>query len=276
MVRSPYPPATWRLLVDGPGDGATNMAVDEAILLAVIEGASPPTLRFYGWSPACLSLGRNQPLDDVDRAACRAADVDVVRRATGGRAILHCDELTYALALCQDDPRATGDVVESYRRLSAGLLAGMQALGVAAVQARGHRKPDGELSPVCFETPSDYEITASGRKLIGSAQWRSQGGVLQHGTLPLQGDLSRVIDCLAFTAAERLDQRRRLRAAATTLAEVLGRVLPFERVAEALSEGFARTLNLSLIPGALTAAERARADDLRRERYAAAEWTART
>ena len=278
-----YPPATWRLIIDGEADiyqaqrdGASNMAVDEAILQAVIEGASPPTLRFYAWSPPCLSLGRNQPAAEADRDACQAAGVDLVRRPTGGRAILHTDELTYALALPQDDPRATGDVVASYRRLSEGLLAGLQQLGVAAVQAVGPRLPAAELHAVCFETPSNYEIVVDGRKLVGSAQWRSRGGVLQHGSLPLHGDLTRVVDYLTFSDEEREIRRRSLQGRALTLEAATGHALPFSQVAEALAAGFAEALNLTLTPGALTDQERAWAARLRRERYADPAWTARS
>jgi lipoate-protein ligase A len=201
--------------------------------------------------------------------------VDVVRRPTGGRAILHTDELTYSLALLQSDPRATGEVLESYRRLSAGLLAGLRRLQVDAVQAVGQRKPVADLTAVCFETPSDYEITAGGRKLVGSAQWRGRGGVLQHGTLPLYGDLARIVDCLAFSAAEREAQRRALHQRAVTLAEALGRALPFAEVAQALAAGFAEALNVALVPGELSDRERARAAELRRSRYANPEWSAR-
>jgi lipoate-protein ligase A len=271
-----YVSATWRLLVDGEADGATNMAVDEAILAAVREGLSLPTLRFYAWSPPCLSLGRNQPLADADLAACRAAGVDVVRRPTGGRAILHTDELTYSVALLQSDPRATGDVVESYRRLSEGLLAGLHRLEVDAVPAMGQRKPAADLTAVCFETPSDYEITAGGRKLVGSAQWRGRGGVLQHGSLPLCGDLARIVDYLALSAAEREVQRRTLYRRAVTLAEALGCSLPFATVAQSLAEGFAQALNVTLMPGELSAPERALAAELRRSRYASPGWSART
>jgi lipoate-protein ligase A len=269
-------PVAWRLVVDAEADGATNMAVDEAILSGVREGDSPPTLRFFAWSPPCLSLGRNQPLADVDLAACRAAGVDIVRRPTGGRAILHVDELTYSVALLQTDPRAAGGILESYRHLSQGLLAGLRRLGVPAVQAVGQRKPAADLTAVCFETPSDYEITAGGHKLVGSAQWRSQGGVLQHGTLPLDGDITRIVACLALSDAEREAQRRDLRTRATTLAESLGRTVPFALVAQALADGFAEALDLTLIPGELTARERALAADLRSTRYAAPDWTGRT
>jgi lipoate-protein ligase A len=270
-----YALADWRLIVDDHADGATNMAVDAAILDTVIDGASPPTLRFYAWSPPCLSLGRNQPLADVDLEVCRALGVDVVRRPTGGRAILHTDELTYSVALIQTDPRATGDVVESYRRLSEGLQAGLRCLGVDVVQAAGQNKPATELTAVCFETASDCEITAGGRKLVGSAQWRARGGVLQHGSLPLCGDLTRIADVLSVPDAQRAEQRRAVRARATTLEDALGRSVAFSAAARALAEGFARALDVNLVPGGLTARERDLAAKLRQSRYAATEWLTR-
>lgn len=269
-----YAPTPWRLILHGAQDGATNMAIDEAILSALIEGSSPPTLRFYAWSPPCLSLGRNQPFDEVDLAACRAHGVDVVRRPTGGRAILHTDELTYSLALLQSDPRATGDVLDSYRRLSEGLMAGLLPLGVGVVQVTGRRTAGLAPTPVCFEMPSKYEIAVDGRKLVGSAQWRVKGGVLQHGSLPLHGDLGRIVDYLQFENGQRPAQRTLVRARALTLAEALGRVLTWEEAAQALAGGFSRALRLELVPGDLTGRERSMAADLRRERYGAEGWTA--
>jgi lipoate-protein ligase A len=270
-----YPRAAWRLIVDGEADGATNMAVDEAILNSVVEGAGLPTLRFYAWSPPCLSLGRSQKLAEADLAACRAAGVDVVRRPTGGRSILHTDELTYSVSLLQTDPRAQGGIVEGYRRLSEGLLAGLRRLGVAAIQAEGRRPPGSDSTAVCFETPADYEITVGGRKLVGSAQWRARGGVLQHGTLPLCGDLARIVGYLAFSAAEREAQRRRLHHKALTLEEATGVVQPFHLVARALAEGFAEALNLTLAPGELARRERALSAEIRAGVYAHPDWTAR-
>lgn len=272
---SSYPHATWRLIVDGEAGGATNMAADEAILNGVIDGTSPPTLRFYAWYPPCLSLGRSQRLAEADLAACRAAGVDIVRRPTGGRAILHTDELTYSVSLLQTDPRTKGGIVDGYRRLSEGFLAGLHSLGVDATQAAGQRTPASETTAVCFETPSDYEITVAGRKLVGSAQWRARGGVLQHGTLPLCGDLARIVDYLVFSDPERSAQRRRLHLKALTMEEALGAVLPFDRVAQALAEGFAQALNLTLVPGELTPQERALSDLIRHKVYANPDWTAR-
>jgi len=272
---STYSPATWRLVVHGAADGAYNMAVDEAIMSAVREETSPPTLRFYAWSPPCLSLGRNQPLADVDLEACQEAGIDVIRRPTGGRAILHTDELTYSVALSQSDPRATGDVVESYRRLGEGLLAGLRMLEVDAIQAVGQQKPARELSAVCFETPSDYEITVGGRKLIGSAQWRARGAVLQHGTLPLRGKIERIVDYLTLAASERVAQRKALGYRAVTLQGVLGQELPFEQVAESLAAGFGQALNVRWEAGQLTDREIDLAASLLDSQYEDPAWLGR-
>ena len=108
---------TWRLLSTGFADGPTNMAVDETIMESVGEGMAAPTLRFYGWHPPCISIGYAQRLEkEIDLEKCREDGIQWVRRPTGGRAILHTDELTYSLALAADDPRVRGGVMESYRR----------------------------------------------------------------------------------------------------------------------------------------------------------------
>ena len=269
-----YPRATWRLIVDGEADGPSNMAVDEAILRAVAGGSQPPTLRFYGWSPPCLSLGRNQPLADADLTACRAAGIDVVRRPSGGQAVLHADELTYSVVLMQTDPRSEGGVLEAYRRISDGLLLGLAALQVAAIQAIGQRGEDHATTPICFETPSEYEVTVGGRKLVGSAQWRSRGGVLQHGSLPLTGDLTRIVQYVVMEEAEREEKRRGLLGRLVTLEEAAGCRFSFEDGVEALAAGLARTLNLDLVREELSEEERASAWSLRQSRYTARDWTA--
>jgi len=203
-----YPLATWRLLNTGPADGAANMAIDEAILTAVAEGKSPPTLRFFAWEPPCLSIGYSQAADDVDITKCQQAGVNVVRRPTGGRAILHTDELTCSIVASQGEPRVAGGVVESYRRLSAGLVRGLRFLGVDVAQAEaGHGTvapigQDADVSAACFDAPSAYEVTAGGKKLVGSAQVRRRGAVLQHGSLLLQGDITRICRYLVVPSEE--------------------------------------------------------------------------
>lgn len=266
--REGYLRATWRLLRSPGADGATNMAVDEAILRTVASGEAPPTLRLYAWDPPALSLGRGQPEDDVDREAVEAAGYDLVRRPTGGRAILHIDELTYGVTAPEREPRVAGGVVESYRRLSAGLVRGLVLLGVDEIVADERAENRGSEGPVCFEVPSDYEITVGGRKLVGSAQMRAKGGVLQHGAVPLYGDIARICPLLSGHPSP-----ARVRARATTVARAVDRHVGWEEAAEAVAEGFAEALNLRLEPGELTDGERAQAQELRAEKYATAEWT---
>ncbi|MBE7553292.1 MAG: lipoate--protein ligase family protein [Anaerolineales bacterium] len=279
LLPSSYPPATWRLLITAPLDGATNMAIDEAILHALADGHGTPTLRFFQWGPPCLSLGYNQHWREVDEAACQRLGYTWTRRPTGGKAILHTDEVTYSLIIPQDDPRIQGGIVESYRLLSLGLLRGLEKLGVQATQATGD---DGAADtraarggPVCFDTPSRYEITWQGKKLIGSAQLRRRKIVLQHGTLPLTGDLNRILEALTFTPEEREVQAELLPRRATTLEQVTGRALAYEQVMAALIEGFAEELNLTLPEMPLTEQEQALADKLRAEQYAHDSWNKR-
>ncbi len=265
------------------------MAVDEAILLTVAEGNAPPTLRFFGWTPPCLSLGYAQPVADVDLDRLRARGWDLVRRPTGGRAILHTDELTYSVVAPMTEPRVAGGVVESYRRLSAGLMRGLEILGLTVHADKSEKiqvsnskiqTPNHPITsspnPVCFEVPSNYEITAGGKKLLGSAQVRKRGVVLQHGTLPLTGDIARICEALRFDSDdERQRAAARVRQRAATVLEVLGREVSWERAAAGMAQGFAEALNLRLEAGALSAREAKLAVKLREEKYAAEAWNKR-
>jgi lipoate-protein ligase A len=271
----------WRLIVDeAPRSGAANMAIDQAIAEACAAGTSITTLRFYAWHPPAVSLGRHQASADVDRAVAEALGYEIVRRPTGGRAILHTDELTYSVAGSDQDPHLTGGVMDSYLHLSEALVASLHLLEVQDVEkAGGHVRTPRDVSAACFETPSAYEIVAGGRKLIGSAQSRRAGYVLQHGSLPLVGDITRLIDALALPAEERQALRQELAARACTLAQALAVPednwrLSFAHVAQMMQNGFQQTLNISLQAALLTAAELRRAAELIREQYANPEWTA--
>ena len=271
-----FAPATWRLLDTGGADGPTNMAVDEAILTAVSNGESLPTLRFYGWEPACLSLGRAQSIHEADEAACRARGWHIVRRATGGRAILHLDELTYSVAAPQTEPRVAGGIQPSYERLSRALVAGLRLLGVETDRAPElPSSPKNVSGPICFDTPARYEITFRGRKLIGSAQMRRKGVMLQHGTLPLSGDVTRIVAALALGTAEREAARTELRTQAVTLAEVLGREVGLNTAVFFMRQGFMQALNLTLVKSDLSPAEKQHAAELRATKYAHDDWNRR-
>ncbi len=267
-------PATWRLINTGVSDGAANMAIDEAIMRSVAEGRSPPTLRFYGWDPPCVSVGYSQSVrKEIDLDRCRERGYTLVRRPTGGRAILHIDELTYSVVAPQGEARVAGDIITSYRRLSLGLVEGLRTLHGGVVQADRMDSDGGlEKSAACFDVPSHYEVTAYGRKLVGSAQVRRNGVVLQHGALPLEGDVSRLVDVLALQEPDRVALRGKLLERAIALDEVVGRVVPFDEAAEALAQGFRSALNLEFTLGKLSSFEREAAEGLM-SRYTGDEWT---
>jgi lipoate-protein ligase A len=268
---------TWRLIMHGAQDGATNMALDQAIMEAVAQGCVPPTLRFYSWQPACLSLGYTQPVSDVDRERLVRQGWHLVRRLTGGRAILHADELTYSIALDADDPLVAGGIVESYRRLSSALLNGLHSLGAFANADKRAQRTQQSKGPVCFETPSHYEITFGTQKLIGSAQVRKFGAVLQHGTLPLTNDITRICDALVFSDdGSREAVRIRVRERATTLEAVLDHTVSWEQAAQAMTMAFQDTFGLEFIAAdEVTREEQERASELRATQYATEEWNER-
>lgn len=181
--------ANWRLLFDQPSHAAWNMAADEAMLVALSNGEILPTLRFYGWNPPAVSIGYFQKLNtEIDIAACAEQGIDVVRRLTGGRAVLHEAELTYSLVVREDTPNIPTSVTESYLFFSRAIVAGLQQLGVTAQMQQPEpqrRQIRSVSSAACFDAPSHYEITVGGRKLVGSAQVRRDGVLLQHGSILL-------------------------------------------------------------------------------------------
>jgi len=267
----------WRLLITPPARGAWNMAVDEAILEAAGRGDSLPTLRLYAWKPACLSLGYAQSSQDVDVRRLKANGWEVVRRATGGRAILHTNELTYSVTAPPDEPRVLGSVLESYSRLAGALIAALRALGLP-VEVEEHAAPaSAAKGPVCFEVPSAYEIVVGGKKLVGSAQARKKEGVLQHGTFPLSGDLTRITQALVFPDEQaRAAAAQKLLARATTAESVTGQVIAWETAAQAFVNAFERELGLTFERGQLSEGEKARAEELVQIKYDHPAWAERS
>ncbi len=270
-------PHAFRLIVDGHHDGATNMARDEAISHAVSAGAQLPTLRLYGWRPAAISLGTSQRVATVDRARCEADGIGIVRRSTGGLAILHTDEFTYSVALPIAHALAEGDVLTSYRRISGAIIEALRLLGVRDAQANRVAKEDKAQGPVCFEAPSDYEVIGalahgSGqmRKLVGSAQWRRVDGVLQHGSLPLHGDIARI--CRYLIGAP---DPERVRERAATLSDAVGRHVSWDETALAWRAAFADTLDISFRVDVLSNDEQIRTAALVAEKYANEAWNGR-
>lgn len=253
----------WRLLDTPPAPGAWNMAVDEALADGVRDGGVP-VLRFYRWTPACLSLGRNQPSDGYDRDAIRLRGIDVVRRPTGGRAVLHHRELTYSV-IVRDG--VLGSPRQAYTAINRALVAGLRRLGIdARLQPAGQgRALIPSLAP-CFEQPVEGEVTAAGGKLVGSAQRRERGIILQHGSLPIDDDQSLVPGLMkAGTPVEPP-------APPATLSALLGRAPDWDELVAALAAGWEETTGARLERGGLSEAE-TRGAEGHRGHYENPAWT---
>lgn len=261
-------------------NGFWNMAMDEAILEHMGSKKSQTTLRLYAWSPPCLSLGHAQPFSDVNKEKLDSLGWDIVRRITGGRAILHTDELTYSVIGPHDEPRLAGGVLESYLCISQALLASVRKLGIDA-QTVERETQSGELQknqdPVCFEVPSNYEITSKGKKLIGSAQARKMKGILQHGTLPLYGDLTRILEGLNEPGLEEnlWGSKRRIQERATTVENAIGRKVSWNEAAQSMIQAFEETLNISFIDSKPTLDELNRTEEFIKVKYSHPDWTER-
>jgi lipoate-protein ligase A len=249
----------WRLVLDGDLPGALNMGRDWVLLEGVAADAAPPTLRLYGWRPPCLSLGRHQGTDAADLELCRAAGVDVVRRPTGGRAVLHHLELTYAVAAALGRGPMPRALQEAYRLICTGLVAACAALGVATELTGGEVNLElpGPRSVVpCFKAPAGGEVVVAGRKLVGSAMRAHDGAVLQHGAILLDWDGQLQAGSMG------LDDDTGLRPFVTTLREQLGRVPGRGELDDALARGFSEALGIALEPADLSAAEARRAESM--------------
>ncbi len=268
----------WRLILSEPASGAWNMALDEALLLSAASRVELPALRLYSWAPAALSLGYAQPSSDVNRDSLQRAGWDLVRRPTGGRAILHTDELTYSITAPAEDSIMGGSLLESYHRVSTALLAALAVLQIDA-SADSMYAPavtSNRSGPVCFEVPSNYEITVNGKKLIGSAQARKNNGVLQHGSLPLYGDLTRITSVLSYENEEKYKEAvESLLAHAGTIMSLTGKNIPLVQAQQAFVRGFSQALNIEFHPSTPSPMELENAKELQQTKYASNNWNLR-
>ena len=258
---------SWRLVADPPYSGIENMARDEAILRTVARGDQPPTLRVYRWDPPCLSLGYGQPLSIVDQQRLQDRGWGLVRRPTGGQAILHADELTYSISLPKHHPLGRKNVIDTYDRINHVFKDMMYQLGLDVDYASS--ETISSKSMICFESPSRHELTVQGKKLIGSAQMRRHGGILQHGSIPIHGDVSAICDVLVcddeFT-------RDHMRQHSINLAEAGALEIIVEDVAALMQASFERILNIQFTPMTLSDAESELSQTLIETVYRTAAW----
>lgn len=265
----------WRLIKTETNDGFYNMAIDEAIMRNHQEKKVPPTIRFYSWNPAALSLGYFQNLEkEIDQEACQNAGIDIVRRLTGGRAILHDKELTYSITIREDYNLLSNSIVTSYKEISQGLVNGLNLLEIPAElkpMERGKKSPKGN-SAACFDAPSWYEVILENKKLIGSAQTRKKGTILQHGSLPYEIDPKKTFKLFNYSNEKQRKRARRIFSAKSTSLRAAGFNVDEEELQQALIKGLSKNLSFNYSLENLTAEELKLADKLRKQKYSKDKW----
>lgn len=268
----------WRFIDGGVRNGRWHMAVDQAVMEAVTEGRVPPTLRLYRWNPPCLTLGYFQKAErDVNFEACEAAGITVTRRLTGGRAVLHHKELCYSLVLPRHLPGLDESVTVSYRQLSRGLAEGFALLGLPVVMVKpvSHQGP--HTGGACFDALSAYELAAEGKKIVGSAQARRGGALLQHGSILNDLDVDLLFSTMKDENPERLAKARAsFLEKATSIRHLIGHPLPEEELWRAFKKGFelalGRDFGAQFEEEELTAEEQRRAEELEQAVYGSDDW----
>jgi lipoyl(octanoyl) transferase len=253
---------TWRLIEDGPGDGRLNMAIDRAILTACDRRQAPATLRLYGWDKPTLSIGYSQnELMDVNREQCEQRNIPIVRRFTGGRALLHQHEFTYSLVAPIPHPGIPENLAGAFCAVSKAVIRSLEKAGVTNPEMVGKetRTPgmSRKRSPACFSTSNHWEISVKGKKLAGSAQRRLNGAFLQHGSILLDKDYKLAHSLFRYSSeAEQNRGLKKLILNTLTLNEVLLVNLGWEDLTHYFVEGFQETFPASWQLGFLSSLEK--------------------
>jgi lipoate-protein ligase A len=276
----------WRLIKDSYNNGFINMAVDEAIMIAHKNGLVPPTIRFYQWSPPAVSLGYFQNLKkEINVKVCQEIGIDIVRRPTGGKAVLHDQELTYSFIIKENDPLVNDSILETYKKISGGIIRGLSYLGIKAelVPLRGKlennllgrsdkaRIHHLDFKSICFSVPSQYEVQVEGKKIVGSAQVRKGGVVLQHGSLLIKLEKDKLFSVFNFPSVQ-IREKLKSKFKATSLEEILKRKIDFSELSNILPRGFEEEFGVRLIESKLTEPEEKIFKDLLENKYLTYEW----
>ncbi|PJZ00866.1 octanoyltransferase LipM [Bacillus vallismortis] len=270
---------TWRFIDSGNANPAFNMALDEALLYWHSEKKIPPVIRFYGWNPATLSVGYFQNIKkEINFEAVHKYHLGFVRRPTGGRGVLHDQELTYSVIVSEEHPEMPATVTEAYRVISEGILQGFRNLGLDAYFAIPRTEKEKESlknprSSVCFDAPSWYELVVEGRKVAGSAQTRQKGVILQHGSILLDLDEDKLFDLFLYPS-ERVRERmqRNFKNKAVAINELTEKRVTMDEARKAFKEGFETGLNIHLEPYELSQEELDFVQHLAETKYASDEW----
>jgi len=251
----------WRLLDTGLNSAYYNMALDEAIAVARSRGIVPNTLRFFRWVPSAVSIGYFQSMnEEVDVEACRRLGIDYVRRRTGGGAVYHDrdGELTYSIAVDEDDPLVSKDFQKTYETFCSGIVHGLRVLGIPA-----------EFKPI-------NDIVVGGKKISGNAATRALKVVHQHGTVLRQVNPKLMFTVLKVPSEKIRDKMvKSVEERVTSVEWFLKREVGFQELKEALKRGFEEAFKIELVPGEVTGFEEELAEKLRGEKYSTAGWNFR-
>jgi lipoate-protein ligase A len=253
----------------GASAGSINMGVDEALATLCRDST---TLRFYAWEAQTLSIGYAQRSSEINLAACRKSAVHLVRRPTGGRAVLHRQDLTYSLILPLRPPWTKISIVESCRLINLCLLRGLELLGLEVSVEHRPRQADGPLSSFCFPAISQHELLVGGKKVVGSAQRRFPAALLQQGSILLDFDPAGILDLVCP------DERAAAAGAlgrVGSLHDMLGRLPDRLDVEKAIRGGFAEELEIEFVEDELDPEECRLSKELSATRYGSADWTFR-
>ncbi len=256
-----------RIITSGPEHAFMNMALDEAISEAVRQKSSPPTLRLYQWEGPSISIGYFQKISEIDTDYCSKNNYPVVRRLTGGRAILHDMELTYSLSSLHNSYPFNGSLIDNYKIVSTALLSALNSIGINAEMSLVKKRHEGHRDPACFKAPSYGEVTVDSRKIIGSAQKRYKNGFMQHGSILFNfnsDELGRVL----------MESTGNDFKGIGSISEYAPGISP-DDFKGALKDAFEKELNIKLVTDVPTAFELTLAKELKQEKYSTPGWNSK-
>ncbi|MBI4651368.1 lipoate--protein ligase family protein [Candidatus Desantisbacteria bacterium] len=263
----------WRIIFDEVSDAYLNMARDEAILRSRIDNNVPDTIRFYGWEKPSISLGYFQTADrEIELENCIKCNIPVVRRITGGRAVFHEREITYSIIVSEENPFFSGTIKDAFFSVSRCFLYGLKLLGITGEITQKPTFKGKPKNPLCFNSVSWYEIAVSGRKIIGSAQTKKKGVILQQGSILLNFHPENMIRFFKFFEKSNEDMINALNQNITGIEKVLGHTIDPFTVRECLIQGFKKYCDGGFSLGELTYKERKIESELYENKYNNSHW----
>lgn len=263
--------SNWRFLNTGTKDGYHNMAIDEVLATISVPHDKRSIFRVYRWHPYTISLGYNQDPNDIDLEKCSRDKIDVVRRPTGGRAVLHAEEITYSIIIPKESELYSADTLTTYNQISRGILTGLHMIGVKAdlierlIEENEKSSAYKDKIP-CFSKSAKFEIAFQGKKLVGSAQRRYENSILQHGSILVGTFHLRLADYIKALKGPRIEKFQQALAEKTiSISQILPTKINYDKIIWAIKTGFQQCFDIYFFEGQLTPQENAEVQKLARK-----------